>query len=240
MNSKVKATVVKVWEETRNKEYDIIENVCTNIGYLCRFLEIGCGSLGLLTKKDRLLNLSYNSFGVDIDLEELSKNNQVKYRICGNCYNLPLKTRTFDIIVCRWLFEHLKDPKSALQEFSRVLKKGGYLFITTPNLLNYTMLISKFTPKILHNWIRRKLQCHENMSTYYRANTKWKIANLAARNGFVINYLDFIPGSFMYYTFNKYLFFIMMKISDWILKLSSQFHLKIMCLMQIKTDERIF
>ena len=234
MDSYIRVMVEKIWEERRNQEYDIIESITRNNGYAYRFLEVGCGCLGLLTKKDRLLNLFYNSFGVDIDLEKLSKNRQVRYRICGNCYNLPLKTSTFSIIVCRWVFEHLENPAIAIQEFSRILKKGGYLFITTPNLLNYTMLISKFTPITFHNWIRGKLQAHGNIPTYYRANTKWKIANLALQNGFVINYLDFTSLSFMYYRFNKHLFFIMKKISDCISKLSSQFHLKITCLMQKK------
>ena len=41
---------------------------------------------------------------------------------------------SFDVILASHLIEHLNDPRSFLTETYRILKKGGYLFITTPNI----------------------------------------------------------------------------------------------------------
>jgi len=236
MDLEVKTIVEQIWAKERNNEYDIVEEAYESIGSPCRFLEVGCGRLGLLTKEDRLQNLSHDSLGVDIDFEALSNNRQARYRICGDCSALPLKKNSINIIACRWLFEHLADPETAIQELSRVLKGGGYLLITTPNLLNYLMILSKLTPTSFHNKIRLATGVHENYATFYRANTKWKIAKLASRSGLRIKHIKFTPYSFMYYSFHKHLFFFMMSLAKFISKFSSQFHLRITCLMQKPAD----
>jgi SAM-dependent methyltransferase len=237
MNPKVKATIELIWEQALNNEYNTIENINNEIDSQCRFLEIGCGPLGFLQrKKDRLCDLYHSSVGIDIDREALSKNHQVKYPVCASCYSLPLKSHTVDIVVCRWLFEHLARPGTAIQEISRVLKKGGYLFITTPNLLNYAMLISKLTPTFFHNIIRAAGGSHKNTPTFYRANSKKKMIQLASQNNFEIKHMETTPYSFMYYNFNKILFFTMKRLSELMSNVTTQLHLKITCVMK-KVDD---
>ncbi|MDR7521675.1 MAG: class I SAM-dependent methyltransferase [Armatimonadota bacterium] len=46
---------------------------------------------------------------------------------------LPYADRTFDLIWCSEVLEHLRDPALAVAEFRRVLKPGGLLVLTTPN-----------------------------------------------------------------------------------------------------------
>ena len=230
MPAEVRSAVEKIWEEERNFEYDLIENAYKTIGSSCMLLEVGCGNLGLLTKEDRLVNLFNSSYGADIDIDALAKNKQVKFKVGADCNNLPFKEGTFDIISCRWLFEHLERPENTMKELSRVLNKRGYLYVHTPNLLNYAMLISKLTPLRFHTFVRGKE--HENCPTYYRANTKYKIKKLAHQNGLEIKHLSLRPYSYMYYSFSKHLFFAMKKVSTYISKYCSWFNLKIVCLMQ--------
>ena len=47
---------------------------------------------------------------------------------------LPWKDRYFNSIVCLEVIEHLPDPLAALKEIHRVLKPGGHLVLTTPNI----------------------------------------------------------------------------------------------------------
>jgi ubiquinone/menaquinone biosynthesis C-methylase UbiE len=45
---------------------------------------------------------------------------------------IPLPDRAVDFILCTEVFEHLPDPAAALAEFSRLLKGGGRVLITSP------------------------------------------------------------------------------------------------------------
>lgn len=47
---------------------------------------------------------------------------------------LPFNDNTFDLVYCSEVIEHLVNPDFAMEEFRRVLKSGGNLLVTTPNL----------------------------------------------------------------------------------------------------------
>src|SRR5439155_12453271 len=130
---------------------------------------------------------------------------------------------------CVWLFEHLENPEDAMREFARVLRKGGFLFIKTPNLLNYAMMISKVTPTAFHNFVRSASGEHDNIPTFYRANTRRRLRKLANQCGFVLTRMECHPYSFMYYSFNRQLFSAMRAISRTVRKMTDSVQLKIIC-----------
>lgn len=47
-------------------------------------------------------------------------------------HQLPVEDSTFDAILCTEVLEHLEWPRESVQEFCRVLKVGGRLFLTVP------------------------------------------------------------------------------------------------------------
>jgi ubiquinone/menaquinone biosynthesis C-methylase UbiE len=49
---------------------------------------------------------------------------------------LPFSRETFDLIYSIEVFEHLHRPYDVLEECYRVLKSGGYLIVSTPNILH--------------------------------------------------------------------------------------------------------
>ena len=49
---------------------------------------------------------------------------------------LPFSDRSFDYITCLEGLEHIENPQQAMREFARVLKPGGHLIISVPNILN--------------------------------------------------------------------------------------------------------
>ncbi|KPL00678.1 MAG: hypothetical protein AMJ91_03710 [candidate division Zixibacteria bacterium SM23_73_3] len=51
------------------------------------------------------------------------------YFINACCETLPIKDQTFDCIACLATFAHVNGKSKALNEMSRVLKKGGRLYI---------------------------------------------------------------------------------------------------------------
>ncbi len=46
---------------------------------------------------------------------------------------LPFADQSFDLLWCSEVIEHLDSPADAISEFSRVVKRGGRVLLTTPN-----------------------------------------------------------------------------------------------------------
>ena len=46
---------------------------------------------------------------------------------------LPVTDSSFDVVVSRHVLEHIGDPIAALLEWSRVLRRGGYLYLSLPD-----------------------------------------------------------------------------------------------------------
>lgn len=49
---------------------------------------------------------------------------------------LPFKDMRFDYIICAESLQYLENQRIAIREFERILKKGGHLIISVPNILN--------------------------------------------------------------------------------------------------------
>ncbi len=55
----------------------------------------------------------------------------------GELEEARLPSESFDLVTLWHCLEHLADPKAALKEIHRVLKKNGLLLVAVPNLDNY-------------------------------------------------------------------------------------------------------
>ncbi len=49
---------------------------------------------------------------------------------------LPFGDKSFDYVTCLEGLEHIENPQQAMREFARVLKSGGHLIVSVPNILN--------------------------------------------------------------------------------------------------------
>src|SRR3989442_3858259 len=49
---------------------------------------------------------------------------------------LPFADRSFDYVTCLEGLEHIENPQQAMREFSRLLRPGGHLIVSVPNILN--------------------------------------------------------------------------------------------------------
>jgi 2-polyprenyl-3-methyl-5-hydroxy-6-metoxy-1,4-benzoquinol methylase len=55
--------------------------------------------------------------------------------VVGSVMSLPFPDAVFDVVFSTEVIEHLTHPPLAVKEFSRVLKPGGHLVLSTPNKL---------------------------------------------------------------------------------------------------------
>jgi ubiquinone/menaquinone biosynthesis C-methylase UbiE len=91
-------------------------------------LEIGC-SKGVL--KDEFPNWT----GLDISKKALANIPEKYPTILAPAEKIPIKDKSFNLVVMFDTIEHLQAPKQALNEAIRVLKPEGYLIIRSPQLI---------------------------------------------------------------------------------------------------------
>jgi 2-polyprenyl-3-methyl-5-hydroxy-6-metoxy-1,4-benzoquinol methylase len=112
------------------------------VGPASRVLDVGC-STGYLS--ERLQQRGATVVGIDLDERAAER----ARRFCEAVYvgdietmELPFEPESFDAIVCGDLIEHLRDPESTLQRLRPLLRPGGRLALSTPNIANWAMRLS--------------------------------------------------------------------------------------------------
>lgn len=96
-------------------------------------LDAGSGS-GFITSE---LNKIIPTIGLEISniaLEKARKNHPSIKFVKGSVTGMPFENSQFDCIFASELVEHVLDTEAMFSEFNRVLKEGGHLIITTPEL----------------------------------------------------------------------------------------------------------
>jgi ubiquinone/menaquinone biosynthesis C-methylase UbiE len=63
---------------------------------------------------------------------QTGKWDNTKLDIVSDITSIPLPDASVDAIMCTEVLEHIPDPLSALNEFRRLVKPGGYLLLTAP------------------------------------------------------------------------------------------------------------
>ncbi len=97
----------------------------------------------------------------------------VQYQI-QNAYALSYSEGAFDSVVGSSVLHHLEVEK-ALRGAYRLLKPGGTIYFTEPNMLNPQIAIQKNVP-----WIKRKLGDSPDETAFFR----WPLWRLLERTGY--------------------------------------------------------
>lgn len=97
-----------------------------------KLLEIGAGG-GRYLK--RMKKRGWDVEGVDIDQNLQSKLSKLGIKLhLGDVLDLKLPSSSYDVIVMSQTIEHVYRPRETLIEALRLLKPGGKIVITTPNV----------------------------------------------------------------------------------------------------------
>jgi len=100
-----------------------------------RLLDIGCGTGIWLDRLGK--EYAIRGCGVDVSTQSLNiamsssarKNNFA----CAEGARLPFAARSFEVVLCLDVLEHMPDQSQAIREMGRVLKEGGRLLLWTLN-----------------------------------------------------------------------------------------------------------
>jgi len=178
---------------------------------LRKVLDVGCGS-GRLVKF--LNDHKFDAVGCDIETEALKlarKINPSKIISKASADKLPFRNNSFDLITSISVIEHLTKKRGGkfLSESFRLLKKGGFVFIITPNYHSpMRMLLGQkwfgycdpthkyfYTPKSLTRILKRKTfhNIRLRFKSAYNLDFDWHIPKfLRPTPMFIKNLLNYL------------------------------------------------
>ena len=151
-------------------------------------LEIGCGT-GVVT--EYLARSGASITGIDLSPHLLGKaldrkvSDRVTFRV-GNAEALDFPDSSFDAVVGSSVLHHL-DLDRALDEIRRVLRPGGRMAFSEPNMLNPHIFVQKNIP-----WVKRLAGDSPDETAFFR----WAISNRLRLAGFADP--EVIPYDFLH------------------------------------------
>ncbi|WP_338898440.1 class I SAM-dependent methyltransferase [Streptomyces sp. TG1A-60] len=114
-------------------------------------LDIGCGD-GTAAATAAPLLTGHRVIGVDWSQDALRRaRTRIPHAVRGELADggLPFRSESADAVLFSEVIEHLVDPDAALDEIHRVLRPGGHLMLSTPNLAawyNRALLLAGVQP----------------------------------------------------------------------------------------------
>ena len=111
----------------------------------------------------------------------------------------PYPDEHFSTVLCCELIEHLfEDPMHLMSEVNRILKPGGHLVLTTPNvaaLRGISAILLGYHPGFFHAYIKPAAQSGEVDARHNREYTAREIHRLLDTSGFAVARLE--TGEFL-------------------------------------------
>lgn len=153
-----------------------VEMLTRHLSRGSKVLELGCGT-GYFTKQLAKTGADVTAIDISPDLLEVAqrecRESNVRLEI-ENAYELSYHDELFDSVVGSSVLHHL-DVDAAVREVYRVLKPGGTIFFTEPNMLNPQIAIQKNIPAI-----KRRLGDSPDETAFFR----WPIRRRLEEVGF--------------------------------------------------------
>jgi len=140
-------------------------------------LEIGCGT-GYFTKEIAKTGAQVTAIDISPELLNIARQEITGLNVSfllDNAYELSFKNDSFDSIVGSSVLHHLEIDK-AISEMFRVLKPGGSIFFTEPNMMNPQIALQKNIPAL-----KRRLGDSPDETAFFR----WSLNKLLRKSGFI-------------------------------------------------------
>ncbi len=94
-------------------------------------------AIGHLPKGAVILNIGSGIKKIREDVVNVDSHPYENVSVVADAHALPFKDNYADAVIAESLLEHMEDPIRAVNEFRRVLKQGGILYIITPFIMEY-------------------------------------------------------------------------------------------------------
>ncbi len=136
-----------------------------------KLLDIGCAFGFVMEEFQRdfaVFGLDVSEYAIEHALHDVPRKNMLVHDVEKD---LPFPDDYFDAVTCFDVLEHVRRPEIVVRNMRRHLKRGGILFISTPN----------------RNILRRLFfSLFDRMEHHISMMPKKKVERMLARNGFVM------------------------------------------------------
>ena len=153
-------------------------------------LELGCGT-GYFTKEIVLTGAKVTAIDISPELIAIAKDeikaDNLTFQL-ANAYSLEYEDNSFDSVIGSSVLHHL-EIEQAIREAFRVLKSGGFICFTEPNMMNPQIALQKNIP-----YLKQKLGDSPDETAFFR----WSLKKLLRKTGFTgikIQPFDFLHPS---------------------------------------------
>lgn len=167
-----------------------------------RSLDIGCGC-GVYSKE--LERMGFETFGVDVSsemIEECRKHLSIpeaefgKRFMTADVERLPFEDESFDLVLSVGVFGYLLKDDDAMNEIVRIVKPGGYFFLSVQNIVSASNI-----DYAMRAWIRNRLRgagtqevalpvpwvtSHSSTHMFYKSYYPGKLKRAVAEYGFSV------------------------------------------------------
>jgi len=118
-----------------HRQADMLAGILATSGEQARILDVGCGD-GFATGVAAAKLPGHRFAGLDWSAPSLrlARGRGLAVLRAGLDARLPVRSASVDVVIMSEVIEHLVDTDSAIEEAHRVLKPGGSLLLSTPNL----------------------------------------------------------------------------------------------------------
>ncbi|HUP32086.1 MAG TPA: class I SAM-dependent methyltransferase [Gaiellaceae bacterium] len=155
------------------------------VGSSMRVLDVGCSS-GYLARP--LVATGCTVVGLELDPRAAEEAREVCEEVLVGdveTMELPFEPASFDVVLCGDLIEHLRDPGAFLTRVRPLLRPGGHLVLTTPNVANWAMRLGL----LVGRWRYTELGILDRTHTHLF--TRATLAETLERAGYRVETLDF-------------------------------------------------
>jgi 2-polyprenyl-3-methyl-5-hydroxy-6-metoxy-1,4-benzoquinol methylase len=161
------------------------------VGSDLRVLDVGCSSGYLAAPLSQRGN---TIVGVELDPAAAHEAERWCERvIVGDVETteLPLEAASFDVVLCGDVIEHLRDPGAVLARLRPLLRPGGRLVASTPNVANWALRLSLLAGR--WRYTERGLLDRTHVHLFTRAT----LVETVERAGYRVERVDYtvpVPG----------------------------------------------
>lgn len=169
-----------------------------------KVLEIGCGT-GFFTKEIVKKPVQLTVIDISPELIEIAKRNIISSNVefvIDNAYDMTFNDQTFDAVIGSSVLHHL-DISLSLKEIYRVLKPGGFMAFTEPNMMNPQIAMQKNIPAL-----KKALGDSPDETAFFKRRIKKKLSVIGFQE------IDVIPFDFLHPRIPKQMIKLMLPLTN--------------------------